>query len=190
MTGTPDGRRLRSERTRTAVVGALLELIREGDLRPTAERIAARAGVSERTVFQHYKDREAMFTAMGELQAQAITEIWKPLSREGPYAERLDAFLEQRVRLLEFITPTRRAVLLEEPGSDAAAAGLARIRRLMRREVELVFAPEIGGADGKAAAAYAVAGWSFWNNLRSHQDLSEAEAEAAVRLALDAVLSG
>ena len=52
MTATPpprvDGRTARSERTRTAIVDAHLQLIREGDLRPTAEKIAKQAGVSLR----------------------------------------------------------------------------------------------------------------------------------------------
>ena len=40
-----DGRSARSQRTRNAVVDALLELNREGNLRPTAKEIAERAGV-------------------------------------------------------------------------------------------------------------------------------------------------
>ena len=44
-----DGRLGRGTRARTAVVDALLDLIEEGDLRPTAPRIAERAGVSLRS---------------------------------------------------------------------------------------------------------------------------------------------
>jgi hypothetical protein len=39
-----DGRRQRSARSRDAVVDAILELLREGNLRPGADEIAARAG--------------------------------------------------------------------------------------------------------------------------------------------------
>ena len=55
-----DGRTVRAERTRQALVDALLSLLDEGQLQPTAERIAVRAGVSERSVFQHFPDREAL----------------------------------------------------------------------------------------------------------------------------------
>ena len=51
-----DGRLARSARTRHAVVDALLDLLGEGDLRPTAARIAERAGVSLRIVFHHFED--------------------------------------------------------------------------------------------------------------------------------------
>lgn len=184
-----DGRRLRSERTRKAVVGAMLELIREGDLRPTAERIAERAGVSERTVFQHFKAREAMFVALTELQAEAVREIWYRLPRKGSYEERMDAFIDQRVRLLEFITPTRHAVLLEAPESESVRQGLNLIRTNMRTEVERVFEQEIGDDRELCFAACAVAGWSAWNNLREHQGLSEAEASAAIRRTLNALFN-
>jgi AcrR family transcriptional regulator len=183
-----DGRRLRSERTRAAVVRALWELIGEGDLRPTAERIAERAGVSERTVFQHFKAREAMFMAMTELQTEAIQEIWKRLPREGSYEDRFEAFLDQRVRLHEFITPTRRSALLWAPDSKAIADGVTLVRRLMRIEVERVFAEEIAGSDQRRAAVQAAAGWSFWNNLREHQGLEESEAREVLRLTLTVLL--
>ena len=45
--GQRDGRTVRAERTRQALVDALLSLLDEGQLQPTAERIAVRAGVSE-----------------------------------------------------------------------------------------------------------------------------------------------
>ena len=44
-----DGRLQRSERSREAIVQALLSLVREGAPRPTAERVAEKAGVGIRT---------------------------------------------------------------------------------------------------------------------------------------------
>src|SRR5215210_6885295 len=75
-----DGRTARAERTRAALAEALLSLLEEGDLRPTAASIAARAGVSERTLFQHFPEREALFHAAALAQAERIA----PLLRELP----------------------------------------------------------------------------------------------------------
>ena len=61
VTPPRDGRTVRAERTREAVVTALLALLEEGELSPTAERVAERAHVSERSIFQHFGDREALF---------------------------------------------------------------------------------------------------------------------------------
>ena len=43
---TTDGRQLRRERNREAVVEALLDLYRDGNLQPSSEEIAARSGLS------------------------------------------------------------------------------------------------------------------------------------------------
>jgi hypothetical protein len=61
-----DGRTARSERTRNAIVDAHLQLIREGDLRPTADRIAKQAGVSLRALWSHFADMEALFAESGQ----------------------------------------------------------------------------------------------------------------------------
>ena len=45
-----DGRHLRRERNREAVVEALLEFYREGNLQPSATEVAERAGSSARSV--------------------------------------------------------------------------------------------------------------------------------------------
>jgi TetR/AcrR family transcriptional regulator, regulator of autoinduction and epiphytic fitness len=50
-----DGRVARAERSRRAIVAAHLALIDEGDLRPTGERIAERAGVSLRSLWTNFR---------------------------------------------------------------------------------------------------------------------------------------
>ena len=49
-----DGRRMRSERSRDAIIEAALQLVQEGILVPTAQQIADRAGVAMRTFFRHF----------------------------------------------------------------------------------------------------------------------------------------
>lgn len=182
-----DGRTARAERTRSAVVEAHLELLNEGDLRPTIEAIAQRARVSERTVFQHFEDREALFAAVSALQAERIEGLRRELPTGGPLEERLHAFVDQRSRVLEFISPVRRAALLEEPFSGFLAEGLAAVRRLGADEVRAVFAAELGD-EATAAALVAATSWSSWENLRRHQGLSEEQARAAMRRAMEALL--
>src|SRR3712207_446343 len=98
-----DGRNLRSERTRSALAAAYLDLLSEGDLRPTAERIAERAGCSPRSVFKHFPDREALFAAASEIQEQRVRELMGDgPDPTQPLAHRLDAFVEQRARFHEF----------------------------------------------------------------------------------------
>ncbi|MEU7110764.1 TetR family transcriptional regulator [Streptomyces sp. NPDC046182] len=53
-----------------ALLDALLGLISEGGREPTRKAIAERAGVSERTVFVHVADREALYVAAARRQAE------------------------------------------------------------------------------------------------------------------------
>ena len=140
---TQDGRTARAERTREKVVDAVLELLDGGDVRPTAERIANRAGVSERTVFQHFADRESLFGAVGDAQAQRVLPTLEVIPADLPLDERIERFTEQRARLLERLSGVRRGALLMEPESAAVAEGLAMARRLKAAEVQRVFAAEI-----------------------------------------------
>src|SRR3954470_18279608 len=55
-TETVDGRTARATRTREAVVSAVLDLVNEGNPKPTAREIADRAGVSLRSVYVHFDD--------------------------------------------------------------------------------------------------------------------------------------
>src|SRR5215208_6794482 len=80
----PDGRTARAERTREAVVEALLELLDGGDVRPTA----ARAGVSERSVFQHFRDREALFEAAARRQYERVAPTLRRIDPELPLEQR------------------------------------------------------------------------------------------------------
>jgi AcrR family transcriptional regulator len=189
-----DRRVARSAATRAAVVEALLGLIEEGDLRPPAPRIAARAGVSLRSVFQHFADLDALFAAAADRQTERILRLAHRLDADGPLEPRLAAFVAQRARILEAIAPVRRAALLMEPFSAEIGVRLSRARRLGRVELQHVFAAELAAgvaARGDVLAALAAAsGFSAWEALRAHQGLSVAAAQRAMALMLGALLRG
>jgi TetR/AcrR family transcriptional regulator, regulator of autoinduction and epiphytic fitness len=192
--GPRDGRTVRAERTRQALVDALLALLYEGQLQPTAERIAERAGVSERSVFQHFADREALYQAVAVQQYERIVPTLDPIDVSLPLAERIEAFVAQRARLLETVTPVRRAALLLEPESEVVAGWLQSTRRQKAREVERVFGPELERVEQTQrgvllAALVAASAWTAWEGLRAHQRLSEDRSRAAVRATLTALLS-
>ena len=60
---SPDGRRLRSERTKQSIMEAYIELLREKPEVPTAAQIAARAGISTRSVFERFVDLQGLSLA-------------------------------------------------------------------------------------------------------------------------------
>ena len=106
---------------------------------------------------------------------------------------RLDAFVEQRARVLEFITPVRRSALLNEPFSAGSHAGLQAFRGFKRAEAERVFGPELSPRPEADRAELiralgAATDWSTWEALRAHQGLSPDEAAAVMRRTIAALL--
>jgi TetR/AcrR family transcriptional regulator, regulator of autoinduction and epiphytic fitness len=188
-----DGRTVRAERTRQALVDALLGLLDAGELSPTAAAIAARAGVSERSVFQHFPDREALFEAVARQQYERVMPTLSPVDASLPLDERIDQFTKQRARLYELIGGVRRAALLIEHESPAVAGWLTTARRAKAAEAERVFRRELEGipADEREplrAALIAVCAWPAWESWRAHQRLGVSRARAAMAAAIGALL--
>lgn len=172
---------------------ALIGLLEEGDVQPTSAAISARAAVSERTLFQHFHDRDALFMAVADRQAERIRALWEPVPADGPFDERLDAFVAQRARVLETAAPVRRGALLMEPFSNPVAENVAGFRKLKRDEAARIFRreldalPEAERASARAALGM-VTSWSAWEELRRHQGLSVDRSRAALRRAVSGSL--
>src|SRR6266545_652300 len=104
-----DGRSARALRTREAIVDACIGLVEEGEMRPTAPRVAERAGVSVRSVFQHFEDLPALHSAVTARIAERIGVLLHPVDASMPFDTRTETFVRYRAVLLEAITPFRRA---------------------------------------------------------------------------------
>ncbi len=189
MATVPDGRTARATRTRDAIVDALLALLQEGRLRATSAEIAGRAGVSERSIFQHYPSRDALFTAVGERQMARVAEIVSPIDPSAPPGERIDTFVAQRSAVLELLTPTRRAALLIADDHPVLARNIEEVRARKRERALATFAPELEPLPASAGAAVAAASsWSTWDALRAQQGLPPDDAREAMRGLLAGVL--
>lgn len=188
-----DGRAARAERTRAAVVDALLDLIEAGDLSPTAQAVAERAGVSLRIVYHHFDDGAALFAAAAARHSRRTLADFKPVGGDGPLAARLDAFVAQRIVVYQRIYNVRRAARLHEHRVPAIGQTLAFVRALKREEAARVFAAELERLPPavrreRAHALGAVTSFNTWESLHGHQQLSVDEARRVWRGLIAAVL--
>ncbi|HEX6237831.1 MAG TPA: TetR/AcrR family transcriptional regulator [Acidimicrobiales bacterium] len=197
MTTTPagtrapaDGRNLRRDRNREAVVAALLELYREGNLAPSADDIASRAGISARSLFRYYDDVDALVRAAIARQQEHLAPLYAlDTSPDRPLAARVDRFVAARVRLLEGMGEVGRVARALAPRQPLILAELTRIRGVLRRQLTTVFAPELDALPppvrrATVAAADVVASWESFDLMRNDQKLGRDAAVAAMRAAL------
>lgn len=188
-----DGRTARALRTREAIVDASIALVDEGDLRPTAPRIAERAGVSVRSVFQHFDDLEGLYAAVADRLIERLGLLNLSVDASQPLAARLPEVVHQRSILLEAITPIRRAAAVHAPFSHEVRARLQSGHDLLRTEIERLFATELD-ARGDAErvvlldALDTVLSWPSWDNLRGLNGRSVDEARAVLHTMVAALL--
>jgi len=142
-----DGRRLRAERGRSAVLNAALELVDSGNPAPTIAEIAEASGVSERTIFRYFPDRDALFSA---LVFEVIPRIARYLSfdrPDGALAERVERLVSQRCEFVRVAGPFARSVETLSPHSPVAAMMLQLRRTRLRDQIIVWLGPELSAAD-------------------------------------------
>jgi len=189
-----DGRRARRGRNRVAVVDALLELFREGELNPAVTTVAERSGVSLRSVFRYFDDLDEMGRMAIARHAEGNEHLLqlKGLGT-GSREDRIKRLVEQRFALYEAVAPVVRASLLRAPFQPVIAAGLAERRAFLRDQLEQHFAKELKRLSGSvrevvAAGADALTSFETAELLRVERKLSAARSMAVVRGSLDRLL--
>jgi AcrR family transcriptional regulator len=180
-----DGRTRRSLRTREAIVDATIELIEQGDLRPSAPRVAEAAGVSVRSIFQHFDDLATLHAGIAERLVERVAMLIVPIPADLPLAERLARFVHQRGLLLEAVSPIRRAADVHGPFSEEITARLRDGQAYLRAEVAVAFRPELDAAEPAVAAQAldaldAAFSWTTWERLRVGLGRSPADSEGVV----------
>jgi TetR/AcrR family transcriptional regulator of autoinduction and epiphytic fitness len=187
-----DGRRLRGERTRIRVLEALLALVEEGELHPTAQAVASRAGVALRTVYHHFEDVEALRIMALDVQLDRHRETLHPIERDLPLRERITHVVRQVRKLFEAITPIRRATLFDESESHEMSDGLRRAQSLRRSFIEQSFKAELDGSEVNRRelldAIDVTTSWHSWYYLRQDLGRSVNAAEGIVEIQLRTLL--
>jgi TetR/AcrR family transcriptional regulator, regulator of autoinduction and epiphytic fitness len=186
-----DGRAARKAATRDAIADALLDLVTEGHLRPTAREIAARAGISLRSVYVHFDDLEDLFCVAARRQFDRVAPTRAAADHEGPLRARAEAVVQRRAQLFEDFGPIRRATELQAPFSPTLRRLVHNAHAQGRKELERVFACELESlptADRRRTlgAIDALTTGATWDLLREHHALSTRDAQ---RTMADAVVA-
>lgn len=181
-----DGRRLRRDRNRDAVVRALLSLYNDGNLDPSTEEIATRSGVSARSLFRYFDDSDDLAAAaIAQQQADMLHLVTVDATPDQPLAERIVALVRQRGELFEAIESAATVSRLRAPFQLVVADKLTQGRSFLRAQVATLFAPELDAmpdavADARLAAADLTTSFESWRLLRDDQRLTRPKASAAM----------
>ena len=180
-----DGRRLRREQNREAVLEALVALLEDGVYQPTTNEIAERAGISPRSLFRYFDDVDDLSRAAIERHMERVGSLFTlDVSPDAPTALKITQVVEQRARLYDAIAPTARTARVIAHRNEVVATQLRRIRAHLRNELRRAF-----GRDDVLPALDALLSFESYELLRYDQGLSRATAVAALTAAVTKALS-
>lgn len=193
MTET-DGRRLRAVRTREAIIEAVLSLVDSGELTPTVPQIAERAGISERSIRQHFATREAVLLAGAARHAERAARLHAAPLAKGSFDARVDSFVEARVGYLEATAGVRRAAMMHADEWPILRTAIKALSAERRKEVETAFMPELEKLGderrSRLEALHIAASGAIWDALRRDLGMSRADATKHFALTLRSLARG
>jgi TetR/AcrR family transcriptional regulator of autoinduction and epiphytic fitness len=190
-----------TDRKRAAIVQAAIAEFRANGFDATSmDRVAATAGVSKRTVYNHFPSKDDLF-------AQILEELWAcsmaghlaPYRPDRPLRAQLLELLGQKMALLRdpyFLDLARVAIAEAIHTPERARSMVAKLSEKDEGALVLLRAAQ---ADGKLKAGDAafmanvlqgqVKGFAFWPQVAMGQpELDEAQQAAVVETAVDMFL--
>jgi AcrR family transcriptional regulator len=188
MEAESDGRRKRSADSRRRIVEAMLDLVRAGDLEPSADTVASRAGVGRRTVFRLFSDMEGIYREMQAVMREKVAPVLAiPLVGDTP-AARLHALLDRRVLFFEEVLMVNVAAAVHRSRSPVLQAEHVKIQAELRA-IMMALVPDDWKADPELCEALdALLSMDLWRRLRLEQGLPASAATALLHRLLKGLL--
>ncbi len=190
-----DGRTLRRNRNRAAVISALLAIIREGNLHPGAAEIADRAGVSHRSIFRYFEDLDDLVrTAIDQAFVEAGPLAGIPDIGVGSLDERIAGFVDARLALFQDVDGPMQLARMRAPTIPSIDEGIAAIADVFRQQIAEHFAPELDavGDDERPLLVDAILVLTSYDSFTIHVRLLHSDHQrirAALVSALTALFS-
>jgi AcrR family transcriptional regulator len=191
-----DGRQSRTARSRLSICEACLDLVQEGELQPSADQIAERAGVSRRSIFNHFADLAELYDAVVEVGMARCAPLLEKISESEPLRRRVERLARVRSRFLEATAPFTRALTAQAlvgPATEQALRVSRDALRLQHKDVERLFQRNLAGLSAPersevVEALSAATSPLQWEYLRRSRGNSMARARAVMRRTLMAIL--
>lgn len=184
-----DGRRKRGDQSRRQIVDAMIELVRAGEMAPSAAQVAEHAGVGLRTVFRHFDEMEILYREMAEvIRARIMPEVVKPYGGTT-WRERLGELIGRRTVLYDDIMPLKVAGSVLRFRSSFLMEDYHEHLRMERKTLKQVLPDSILEDADLFKALEMLTSFQAWRRLRQDQGLGATEAARILRRMVDALLA-
>lgn len=175
-----DGRRARSERSKRKIATAMLDLIMEGDLSPSAENVAARANVGLRSVFRHFKDMESLLAEVSEIIHSEYMPHLIGNQSNAEFPQSLADLIEKRTAAYEKLMPVRMSTSLQRHRSKFIEQQLEKDNKNLQQGLIDVLPQDLSKDSTVLHSLVLSLSIETWIRLRRDQGLSAAQAGKVV----------
>ena len=190
-----DGRSARRTRNRDAVLDAVHELFTERNTFPTLESVAARSGVSLRSIHRYFPDNQGM---MLEAIARRVA-LTDPLFQldglgQGTLEERITSLVDQRLAIYAASSATIRVALAVADTMPLIAAQVQHRQRELAGQARTHFAREAkampaGHAEAMLTCVELLCQFESIDLLLEHRGWPTSAVRETLRSGLRALLS-
>ncbi len=142
-----DGRHERRRQNVEAVVDAIYELWSEDNLKPSAQQIAERSGVSLRSVFRYFDDLDSLVDTAIERHMHETDHHFELLAPVGTLQDRAADYAAHRVRRHYEMRGVSTATRIRAPFQSQLAEVLRHRERQVAAQITLLFEDELADFD-------------------------------------------
>lgn len=185
-----DGRMQRSQDSQKRIVAAMLELVAEGNMTPSADQVAERAKVGLRSVFRHFKDMDSLYREMSYAVTAALNVLVQQPFKSSGWREQVLELVDRRSAVFEQLTPFLLAAQVHQHRSAFLKEGHERFVKTLR-QILLGLLPPVAARDSQTVDALdLMLSFEAWHRLREDQGLDVAKAKRVLKETISAVLEG
>jgi AcrR family transcriptional regulator len=183
-----DGRKHRSQKSQMLIVNAMLDLVAQGNLEPSADQIAEIAKVGRRSVFRHFSDMDTLYREMNRSIAATMGSIVQQPFQAADWRGRILELVDRRAAGFEKMKPFLLAGLVHRHRSAFLKTAHAQFVAILRNILIGILPKDIARDAVLVEALDVLLSFESWNRLREDQGLSIAKSKRVLKQAIESLL--
>ena len=176
-----DGRRARSQASRSKIIQAMMDLIESGDTNPSTANVAKKAGVGLRSLFRHFEDKDAILREVDSILVKAYRPIIEAPYSSDDWRERLMELIERRCEVSEAIAPYRISTTAARRRSQFLKENFQQLYDTEKARLNSILPSQLHTDKPLGRSILVAMSFDTWRMLREDEHLSASETVQAVK---------
>src|SRR3984885_14452605 len=185
-----DGRKHRSQKSQMLIVNAMLELVAQGNLEPSADQIAEIAKVGRRSVFRHFSDMDTLYREMNKSIAATMGSLVQQPFQATDWRGQVLELVDRRAVGFEKMKPFLLAGQVHRHRSEFLKTAHAQFVGILRDILMGILPKAVTRETVLVEALDMLLGFESWQRLREDQGLSIAKSKRVLKQAIESLLEG